>query len=122
MNNLLVHTQYVSAIGSNNWDGVVFNSDISAYLGGRHDSAMLETVAELGVPIVMMHMRGTSQTMTSKEHCTYATGDCIAEIATGSCCGLTRYIQRTSTTSTNSNREGERREEMLLSNCLVWSH
>lgn len=54
---------------------------------------MLETVAELGVPIVMMHMRGTSQTMTSKEHCTYATGDCIAEIATGQCCGHTRYIQ-----------------------------
>jgi hypothetical protein len=53
---------------------------------------MLETVAELGVPIVMMHMRGTSQTMTSKEHCTYATGDCIAEIATGSCDAPTRYI------------------------------
>ena len=60
--------------------------------GGRHDAAMLETVAALGVPIVMMHMRGTPQTMTSKENCTYKTGDCIAEIATGLCCLLTSSI------------------------------
>jgi dihydropteroate synthase len=51
--------------------------------GGRHDPAMLSTVGALGVPIVMMHMRGTPQTMASAEHCTYKSGDCIAEIASG---------------------------------------
>ncbi|NET32325.1 MAG: dihydropteroate synthase [Cyanothece sp. SIO1E1] len=35
-------------------------NDIS---GGTADPAMLPTVAELGVPIVLMHMRGTPQTM-----------------------------------------------------------
>ena len=54
-----------------------------SWAGGRHDPAMLSTVASLGVPIVMMHMRGNPQTMTSAEHCTYKSGDCIAEIASG---------------------------------------
>ena len=62
--------------------------------GGRHDAAMLETVAALGVPIVMMHMRGTPQTMTSRKNCAYKTGDCIAEIATGLCCLLPSSILR----------------------------
>jgi dihydropteroate synthase len=35
-------------------------NDIS---GGMFDSQMLSTVAKLGVPIVLMHMRGTPQTM-----------------------------------------------------------
>lgn len=35
-------------------------NDIS---GGTFDSDMLSTVAQLGVPIVLMHMRGTPQTM-----------------------------------------------------------
>lgn len=46
---------------------------------------MFSAVAELGVPIVMMHMRGTPQTMTHKEFTTYPTGDCIQEIASGDC-------------------------------------
>jgi len=33
--------------------------------GGSFDPAMLNTVAELGVPMVLMHMRGTPQTMQS---------------------------------------------------------
>ncbi|KAL7576569.1 hypothetical protein ACA910_018061 [Epithemia clementina (nom. ined.)] len=33
--------------------------------GGCHDPAMLETVASLGVPMILMHMRGTPQTMQS---------------------------------------------------------
>lgn len=49
--------------------------------GGRYDTNMLSTASHLNVPIIMMHMRGTPQTMTSKEHTTYSTGDCIAEIA-----------------------------------------
>eukprot|EP00640_Fibrocapsa_japonica_P001497 CAMPEP_0113951920 /NCGR_PEP_ID=MMETSP1339-20121228/88712_1 /TAXON_ID=94617 /ORGANISM="Fibrocapsa japonica" /LENGTH=395 /DNA_ID=CAMNT_0000960349 /DNA_START=35 /DNA_END=1222 /DNA_ORIENTATION=- /assembly_acc=CAM_ASM_000762 len=36
-------------------------NDVSA---GRFDSNMLPTVAEMGVPIVLMHSRGTPQTMT----------------------------------------------------------
>lgn len=54
--------------------------------GGRHDPLMLSTVGQLEVPIVMMHMRGTPQTMASEEFCTYKSGDCIAEIATGALC------------------------------------
>jgi len=34
--------------------------------------AMLQLVAERGVPIVLMHMRGTSRTMTSERHTTYS--------------------------------------------------
>lgn len=44
---------------------------------------MLSTIAELQVPVIMMHMRGTPQTMASKEFTEYQTGDCIAEIAAG---------------------------------------
>ena len=51
--------------------------------GGRHDPSMLSTIAELQVPVIMMHMRGTPQTMASKEFTEYQTGDCIAEIAAG---------------------------------------
>jgi hypothetical protein len=90
---------------------------------------MLETVAELGVPIVMMHMRGTSQTMTSKEHCTYATGDCIAEIATGSCDAPTRYISidlhrlyQLKQRREEERRGEERRYATAQLICLVWSY
>ncbi|KAI9916586.1 hypothetical protein PsorP6_018202 [Peronosclerospora sorghi] len=49
-------------------------NDISA---GRHDENMLAVVAELRVPIVLMHMRGTPQTMTRlKEY-----EDVVAEVA-----------------------------------------
>lgn len=42
--------------------------------GGSLDPQMFSTVARLGVPYVLMHMRGTPQDMQSKEHTTY---DCI---------------------------------------------
>jgi len=42
--------------------GANFINDISA---GLMDSAMLSTVAELNVPIVLMHTRGTPETMNS---------------------------------------------------------
>ncbi len=40
--------------------GVQIVNDIS---GGELDPAMFETVAELGVPYILMHMKGTPQTM-----------------------------------------------------------
>ncbi|SEQ87380.1 dihydropteroate synthase [Hyunsoonleella jejuensis] len=42
--------------------GAVLINDISA---GKLDDNMLETIAELQVPYIMMHMRGTPQTMQS---------------------------------------------------------
>ncbi|MDA0326639.1 MAG: dihydropteroate synthase [Bacteroidetes bacterium] len=40
--------------------GAVISNDISA---GKLDTDMIKTVGELGVPYIMMHMRGTPQTM-----------------------------------------------------------
>ena len=48
--------------------------------GGRGDPEMLSAVARLGVPMILMHMRGTPQTMTSPELCTYGP-DVVAEVA-----------------------------------------
>jgi 2-amino-4-hydroxy-6-hydroxymethyldihydropteridine diphosphokinase/dihydropteroate synthase len=48
-------------------------NDISA---GALDPAMLTTVAQLGCTYILMHMRGTPETMTSKENTTYD-GDII---------------------------------------------
>ncbi|KAG0147353.1 hypothetical protein CROQUDRAFT_91621 [Cronartium quercuum f. sp. fusiforme G11] len=41
--------------------GATMVNDVS---GGRADEAMLSTVARLGVPVVLMHMRGQPQTMS----------------------------------------------------------
>ncbi|WP_439183444.1 dihydropteroate synthase [Carboxylicivirga taeanensis] len=46
--------------------GVDIINDIS---GGRMDTEMLNTIGQLGVPYIMMHMLGTPQTM--QEHITY---------------------------------------------------
>ena len=46
--------------------GAVISNDISA---GHLDAKMMTTVGELGIPYIMMHMRGTPQTM--KKHTTY---------------------------------------------------
>ena len=46
--------------------GAVISNDISA---GKLDPDMIKTVGELGLPYIMMHMRGTPQTM--KNHTTY---------------------------------------------------
>lgn len=48
--------------------GVHIINDIS---GGEMDSAMFETVAQLQVPYVMMHMRGTPETMMNEEFLHY---------------------------------------------------
>lgn len=46
-------------------------NDISA---GLLDPDMFPTVARLGCTYIMMHMRGTPATMTSRENCSYPTG------------------------------------------------
>lgn len=53
--------------------GAVMVNDISA---GRLDAAMMQTVANLKVPYIMMHMRGTPQTM--KDLTDY--GDLVQEL------------------------------------------
>ena len=45
--------------------GVAIINDISA---GEMDSKMFRTVAELGVPYIMMHMQGTPQNMQKEPH------------------------------------------------------
>lgn len=49
-------------------------NDIS---GGLHDSAMLETVAELDVPFVLMHMRGEPEEVNQPRHQRYDGGDVV---------------------------------------------
>lgn len=57
--------------------GEIIVNDIT---GGLGDSEMLATVAELGVPYIAMHMRGTPQTM--QKHTEYAdvVADVVAEL------------------------------------------
>ena len=51
----------LSAVG----EGASMINDVSA---GLLDKAMLETVANLRVPYIMMHMRGNPQTMSAQTH------------------------------------------------------
>ncbi|MDE6290662.1 MAG: dihydropteroate synthase [Muribaculaceae bacterium] len=53
-------------------------NDIS---GGTMDSDMFDTVAELQVPYILMHMRGTPATMTSLTDYADVTADVITELA-----------------------------------------
>ena len=46
-------------------EGVTIINDIS---GGEMDPAMFETVAALGVPYILMHMKGTPETMKQLTH------------------------------------------------------
>lgn len=71
--------------------GAVIVNDITA---GEGDSSMFNTVAELGVPYVAMHMRGTPQTMQSQteyvdvvEQVTQYLRDRVAELER---CGVRR--------------------------------
>jgi len=56
--------------------GATMVNDVS---GGTLDPDMFNAVAKLGVPYVLMHMRGTPQTMQSKENTTYE--DVCLEVA-----------------------------------------
>ena len=57
--------------------GEVIVNDITA---GKGDETMLATVAELGVPYVAMHMRGTPQTMQQQTEYGDVTTDVVAEL------------------------------------------
>jgi dihydropteroate synthase len=48
--------------------------------GGNLDPLMFETVARLGLPYVLMHMRGTPQTMTRHTTYTHLTRDILSEL------------------------------------------
>ena len=54
--------------------GASIVNDVSA---GSYDPAMLPLIADRGVPVVLMHMRGTPQTMD--DHASY--GDVVGEVA-----------------------------------------
>jgi dihydropteroate synthase/2-amino-4-hydroxy-6-hydroxymethyldihydropteridine diphosphokinase len=47
--------------------------------GGTHDPMMLDVASSMNVPIILMHMRGTPQTMTSKVHTSY--DDVVDEVS-----------------------------------------
>ena len=53
-------------------------NDIS---GGNLDGKMFETVAELGVPYILMHMRGTPSTMQSLTDYDDVTADVVADLS-----------------------------------------
>ncbi|QMW05561.1 dihydropteroate synthase [Spirosoma foliorum] len=56
-------------------------SVVNDVAGGTLDPAMFETVATLGVPYILMHMRGTPQTMQSLATYTNVTSEVIDELA-----------------------------------------
>ena len=58
--------------------GYIIVNDITA---GAGDSEMFKTVAELGVPYVAMHMRGTPQTMQSLTQYNDVVADVVAELS-----------------------------------------
>ena len=57
--------------------GDIIVNDITA---GEGDSAMLATVAELGVPYIAMHMRGTPQTMQQQTEYGNVVADVMSEL------------------------------------------
>ncbi|GAA4465284.1 dihydropteroate synthase [Nibrella saemangeumensis] len=59
--------------------GACLVNDVS---GGRLDPAMFQTVADLGVPYVLMHMRGTPQTMAQLTQYQDVVTDVIDELQT----------------------------------------
>lgn len=61
----------------NNW-GVDIINDIS---GGNLDAEMFDTVASLGVPYILMHMRGTPSTMQQFTQYNNATLDVINDLS-----------------------------------------
>ena len=66
-----VDTYYASVAKEAVALGADLINDVSA---GRLDPEMLPTMAELGKTVILMHMRGDPQTMTSKEHTSYPEG------------------------------------------------
>ncbi|RUS19188.1 Dihydropteroate synthase-like protein [Endogone sp. FLAS-F59071] len=48
--------------------------------GGDHDPEMVPTMAQLNVPVCLMHMRGNPRTMQNTKNTTYNDNDIIAEL------------------------------------------
>lgn len=65
--------------------------------GGAFDPCMLTTVAELGVPMVLMHMRGTPETMLSMTNYDNTVEDVAAALTatsrTAEKAGIPRWLQ-----------------------------
>ena len=76
--------------------GASIINDVSA---GRHDKRMIQLAAEHCVPLVMMHSRGTPQTMDSVPHTAYdnlihdVCGELEERLATADEAGLPRWLQ-----------------------------
>ena len=72
---------------------------INDVTGGRHDPKMLPLAAKIGVPIILMHMRGTPMTMLDDQYTSY--DDVIVDVATelneqlakADECGIPRWMQ-----------------------------
>jgi dihydropteroate synthase len=78
-------------------EGADVINDIS---GGAVDPEMLPTAAALGLPIVLMHMRGDMDTMWSQESTTYGTSVALEVGAVRDCvcvCVCVRARARTHT-------------------------
>ncbi|KAI9030987.1 Dihydropteroate synthase-like protein [Phycomyces nitens] len=58
--------------------GASLINDIS---GGSRDPAMLSVMAKYKVPVCLMHMRGDSKTMMSKENTTYENDDVVEDVS-----------------------------------------
>jgi dihydropteroate synthase/2-amino-4-hydroxy-6-hydroxymethyldihydropteridine diphosphokinase len=65
--------------------------------GGSYDGQMLSTVAALGVPMILMHMRGTPETMTTLTEYGNVVTDVAEELVRISkraeCAGIPRWLQ-----------------------------
>lgn len=76
--------------------GASIINDVSA---GRHDKRMIQLAAEHCVPLVMMHSRGTPQTMDSVPHTLYGNlvhdvcGELEERLAAADEAGLPRWLQ-----------------------------
>ena len=53
---------------------------INDVAGGTLDELMFDTVASLGVPYILMHMRGTPETMNTLTEYSHLTGDIIKDL------------------------------------------
>ncbi|KAL4451314.1 hypothetical protein ABPG77_009386 [Micractinium sp. CCAP 211/92] len=73
---LSVDTFYADVAAAAVEAGATMVNDVS---GGLMDPEMHARVAELGVPYVLMHMRGTPQDMQQRQHTAYA--DVVADVA-----------------------------------------
>lgn len=73
-----VDTRHAATMAAALDAGAAIVNDVSAL---RHDPAALAVVAASGCPVVLMHMRGTPQTMTGLTHYDDVAFDVVAELS-----------------------------------------